>query len=48
MKLSPSLENRLTARAKSVILAAENESLGSEIGGSHLIKAVLEARGSLA
>ncbi len=48
MKLSPSIDNRLTARAKSVILAAENSALGSEIGGNHLIKAVLEARGSLA
>ncbi|MBI2446395.1 MAG: ATP-dependent Clp protease ATP-binding subunit [Parcubacteria group bacterium] len=50
MKLSPSLENRLTARAKSVILAAENSApqLRGEIGGSHLIKAVFEARGSLA
>ncbi|MDO8574958.1 MAG: ATP-dependent Clp protease ATP-binding subunit [bacterium] len=48
MKLSPSIDNRLTARAKNVILAAENSALGSEIGGNHLIKAVLEARGSLA
>ncbi len=48
MKLSPSLENRLTTRAKNVILAAENLALGSEIGGSHLIKAIVEARGSLA
>ena len=48
MKLSPSLENRLTARAKNVILAAENIASESEIGGSHLIKAILEARGSLA
>ncbi|OGD24787.1 hypothetical protein A2819_00905 [Candidatus Azambacteria bacterium RIFCSPHIGHO2_01_FULL_40_24] len=48
MKLSPSLENRLTARAKNVILSAENSALGSEIGGSHLIKAIFEARGSLA
>ena len=48
MKLSPSLENRLTARAKNVILAAENIASEGEIGGSHLIKAILEARGSLA
>lgn len=48
MKLSPSLENRLTARAKNVILMAENSALGSEIDGNHLIKSILEARGSLA
>ena len=48
MKLSPSFENRMTARAKNVILAAEKSALGSEVGGNHLIKAILEARGSLA
>ena len=50
MKLSPSIENRLTARAKNVILAAENFAPPGrgEIDGSHLIKAVFEARGSLA
>lgn len=48
MKLSPSLENRLTVRAKNVILSAENSALGREIDGSHLIKAILESRGSLA
>ncbi len=48
MKLSPSLENRLTTRAKNVILTAENFALGSEIDGSSLIKAILESHGSLA
>ena len=48
MKLSPSLENRLTTRAKNIILAAENIALGSEIGGIHLIKAILASHGSLA
>src|SRR3989344_5421517 len=50
MKLSPSIENRLTARAKNVILMAENSAPPGrgEIDGSHLIKSIMEARGSLA
>ena len=50
MKLSPYFENRLTTRAKNVILAAENavQKPREEIGGSDLIKAILDTRGSLA
>lgn len=48
MKLSPSLENRLTLRAKNVIKSAESLTQNSEIGGNHLITAILKARGSLA
>lgn len=48
MKLSPSLENRLTSRAKNVIFKAENLANKVEVGADHLITAILEARGSLA
>lgn len=48
MKLSPSLENRLTLRAKNVIRAAENFASKNEIGANHLIMAILEVKGSLA
>lgn len=48
MKLSPSLENRLTLRAKNVIKTAENLASKEEMGANHLISAVLEVRGSLA
>lgn len=48
MKLSPSIENRLTTRAKNVILVAENLAGKKEVDGSHLIRAILASRGSLA
>lgn len=48
MKLSPSLENRLTLRAKNVIKTAENLASKEEIKANHLISAILEVRGSLA
>ncbi len=48
MKLSPSLENRLTSRAKNVISKAEHLASKSEVGANHLIAAMLETPGSLA
>ena len=48
MKLSPSLENRLTSRAKNIIKMAENLASKNEVGANHLIKAIVEIRGSLA
>lgn len=48
MKLSPSLENRLTLRAKNVIEMAENLASKNEVCANHLISAILEVKGSLA
>lgn len=48
MKLSPSIENRLTFRAKNVISKAENLASNSQVGADHLILSILEHRGSLA